>query len=193
MSEEKRDVEEAAEVSAKAELEGQAERKPKRARKKREALAEELEKLRAELEEKKAELEEKHDRLIRLAADFDNYKKRVAKERAELLEMANRELILKFLPVLDNLERAMDHRESSDFDSFYKGIEMILSQFRNILRDEGVEPIEAVGRPFDPELHEAVMQVDEGDCDSGTVVGEFEKGYTLKGKVIRHSKVSVRK
>ncbi len=185
MSEKKEDVKDTREVPVQTGTEKQTEIKPIKTVKKN-VLTKEVEKLRTELDEK-------NDRFIRLVADFDNYKKRAVRERTEIVETANRMLILKILPVLDNLERALDHRESSNSDSFYEGINMILSHFREILKAEGVEPIEAVGEAFDPELHDALMQVDEGDGDTGTVVSEFDKGYTLKGKVIRHSKVSVKK
>ena len=184
MSDRKEDVKEVEGAPAQAGAKKQSAKKPRSAIKK-DTLTKEIENL-------KAELEEKDDRFIRLAADFDNYKKRAARERTEIVETANRRLILKLLPILDDLERALDHRESSNSDSFYEGIDMILSHFREILKAEGVEPMEAVGKAFDPELHDALMQVDEGDGDTGTVVSEFDKGYTLKGKVIRHSKVSVK-
>lgn len=147
-----------------------------------------------ELEKARAEAAEKHERLLRLAAEFENYKKRVNREFASLIKTANEALITQMLPVLDNFERALNHAKGTDdFDSFRKGVEMIYSQFQDVLKKQGLQPIEAVGKPFDPNYHEAMMQVDSDKHGPDTVVEELEKGYTLNNKVIRHTRVIVSK
>lgn len=144
----------------------------------------------AETEKQNKELE---DRLIRLAAEFDNYKKRVTKEQNQLVKNANQELISKLLESLDNFSRALDSaKNSADIKSLQSGLELIYSQLMDILTKEGLEEIRAVGERFDPHLHEAVLQI-ESDQPEGTIVDEISKGYKLNGKVIRHSKVVVAK
>lgn len=144
----------------------------------------------AETEKQNKELEE---RLLRLAAEFDNYKKRVAKEQNQIVKNANENLISKLLESLDNFSRALESaKNSADIKSFRSGVELIYSQFTEILTKEGLEEINAVGQHFDPSFHEAVLQV-ESDQAEGTVVDEISKGYKLNGKVIRHSKVIVAK
>ncbi|HKZ22170.1 MAG TPA: nucleotide exchange factor GrpE [candidate division Zixibacteria bacterium] len=144
----------------------------------------------SETEKQNKELEE---RLIRLAAEFDNYKKRVAKEQNQLVKNANENLISKLLESLDNFSRALDSaKNSADIKSLQSGLELIYSQLMDILTKEGLEEIRAVGERFDPYLHEAVLQI-ESDQPEGTIVDEISKGYKLNGKVIRHSKVVVAK
>ncbi len=144
----------------------------------------------AETEKQNKELEE---RLLRLAAEFDNYKKRVAKEQNQIIKSASQNLISKLLESLDNFSRALESaKNSSDIKSFQSGVELIYSQLTEILAKEGLEEINAVGEKFDPNFHEAVLQV-ESDQAEGTVVDEISKGYKLNGKVIRHSKVIVAK
>jgi len=156
-------------------------------------IIEDIEILKKKLEEKENEAKEYYDLLIRLKADFENYKKRVAKEKEEFLEYANEELLKKILSVVDNLERALDStKESKNFDALYKGLEMILKQFRDILKKEGVIAIESVGKPFDPVYHEAIMQVPSEDQDN-IVVEEIRKGYMFKNKVLRPAMVTVAK
>ena len=144
----------------------------------------------AETEKQNKELE---DRLIRLAAEFDNYKKRVAKEQNQLVKNANENLISKLLESLDNFSRALDSaRNSADNKSLQSGVKLIYSQLMDILTKEGLEEIRAGGERFDPHLHEAVLQI-ESDQPEGTIVDEISKGYKLNGKVIRHSKVVLAK
>ena len=152
------------------------------------------ESLRKELKKYKGELEEIQDKYLRLAAEFDNYKKRTAREFSGLIQNANEELILQLIPILDNFERALDAATSSeDFDSFHKGVEMIYQQLKDTLEKQGVKEIQALGEPFDPHKHEAVMMVEEDEVPSDTVVEEVERGYVLNDKVLRPSKVAVNK
>ncbi len=144
----------------------------------------------AETEKQNKELEE---RLLRLAAEFDNYKKRVAKEQNQIIKSASQNLISKLLESLDNFSRALESaKNSADVKSFQSGVELIYSQLSEILTKEGLEEINTVGQHFDPNFHEAVLQV-ESDQAEGSIVDEISKGYKLNGKVIRHSKVIVAK
>jgi molecular chaperone GrpE len=147
-----------------------------------------IEDLQKVIEEKDKKAEEYLSMLQRVQAEFENYKKRVEKERIVYTEQANATLIMKLLSVLDNFERALAV-ECEDI-SFKKGIEMILNQLKNILEAEGLSAIEAAGAGFDPYYHEAVLAV-EGDYDEDTVTEEFEKGYLFRNKVLRPSKVKV--
>jgi molecular chaperone GrpE len=148
--------------------------------------------LKRELEETRKELAEGQDKFLRLAAEFDNYKKRTAREFSGLIQNANEELIAQLIPVLDNFERALDAAQSSeDFDSFHKGVELIHQQLKDVLEKQGVKEIEALGEPFDPHKHEAVMMVEKEKTPSETVVEEVERGYMLNDKVLRPSKVAV--
>ncbi len=131
------------------------------------------------------------DKLMRTAAEFDNYKKRTAREKEDFYKMAVCETIAPLLPVVDNLERAVSAAENSGDDgSVLEGIKMIKKQFDDALSSIGVEPIAAVGNEFDPERHNAVMTEDSDEAEN-TVIEEFQKGYIYKDKVIRHSMVKV--
>lgn len=150
--------------------------------------------LREEVESLREELEQEHDRLLRLAAEFDNYKKRVARDFETLVRNANENLIVELLPVLDNLERALESgRTSVDFSSFYRGVEMIFQQLWNLLEKQGLRRIQAVGDKFDPNRHEALMQVESDQYPPDVVVDEIQKGYMLHDKVLRPSRVIVSK
>ena len=152
---------------------------------------ESVEQIRAEYEEKNKELE---DRFLRLAAEFDNYKKRVARQFDDILKNANEKVILQVLEVADNFERALEAASNSaDFESLHSGTELIYQHLLDVLDKEGVEPIRAVGEKFDPALHEAVMQIESNDYPEGIIAQEMTKGYKLKGRVIRFSKVVVSK
>ena len=131
------------------------------------------------------------DKLMRTAAEFDNYKKRTAREKEDFYKMAVCETIAPLLPVVDNLERAVSAAENAGDDgSVLEGIKMIKKQFDDALSSIGVEPIAAVGNEFDPERHNAVMTEDSDEAEN-TVIEEFQKGYIYKDKVIRHSMVKV--
>jgi molecular chaperone GrpE len=142
-------------------------------------------------EEQTKELE---DRLLRLAAEFDNYKKRMAKEFGYLVKNANENLILQLLDTLDNFQRALDSAETSDdYDSFHKGVELIYTHMKEILSREGLKEIEALGKPFDPNFHEAVTQAESDEYDEGIIMDEISKGYMLNDRLLRASKVVVSK
>lgn len=148
--------------------------------------------LEAELIQAKAKAEDYYGHLQRLQADFDNYRKRTQKEKEELIKYASERIVSDLLPVLDNFERAISAAQSSeDFKAFSQGVEMIHRQMQNMLTKEGLKAIDAVGQPFDPNLHEAVLQVDAEDQPENTVVEELQKGYYLKEKVLRPSMVKV--
>ena len=154
---------------------------------------EELNNKEKELNEKlskvKDELEDIKDRHTRLIAEFDNLKKRSAKEREGLYNSIMSDVISSFLPVIDNLEKAAE-AESKD-EEYKKGIELVLKQFKDVLSANGVKEIEAVGQPFDPELHEAVSMIQDENLGEKVVASEYRKGYKIGNKVIRHSMVVV--
>lgn len=145
------------------------------------------------LAEARAETAEVTGRLLRLQADFENYRRRVQREREELALFANQKLLLSLLPVLDNLERALGTPVAEGDEKLRQGVELTARSFREILLREGVEAIAAVGQPFDPNLHEAVMTIESAEHPEGTVVAEFQKGYRLGDRVIRPSMVQVSK
>jgi len=177
----------------KAEVSGPAVEGEKGEKTEEEEQPAQLEILKERLAETEKQNKELEDRLIRLAAEFDNYKKRIAKEQNQLEKYASQNLISKLLESLDNFSRALDSaKNSADIKSLQSGVELIYSQLMEILSKEGLEEIQAVGEHFDPHLHEAVLQI-ESDRPEGTIVDEISKGYKLNGKVIRHSKVVVSK
>jgi len=148
----------------------------------------------AELDTARQEAAENYDKYLRLAAEFENYKKRVQRERADLLNFGTESLIRDILPTLDGLERAVDHSEKSgDFTTFVEGLKLIHGNLLAALKKNGVERITAQGETFDPHYHEAMMTVETDKCPSNTVVDEYEKGYLLNGRLLRPSKVSVAK
>jgi len=157
-------------------------------------LVAELETLSEELDRVQVELEDTKDKFLRGLADFDNYRKRVTRERAQLTKCANEDLIKRLLDVVDNIERALDAAsESEDFEGFKKGMELIYDHLKGILTKEGLCPIVCLGEPFDPNYHEAVMALEKEGHESDKVVEEVQKGYMLDGRVIRPSKVVVSK
>ena len=139
------------------------------------------------------EKEEQHDRLLRIQADFDNYRKRVQKEQASLLRYGAENALREILPVVDAVELAVDSARTHDNSNsqLREGIEMILSQFFNVLEKLGVKPIETVDEPFDPNKHDALLRVHAPDAEEGAVVGEIRKGYYLHDKVLRPAQVTV--
>ena len=141
------------------------------------------------LRRKVAELD---DRLLRTMADFDNYKKRTARQYDDIIRSANAKVLGDFLEIVDNFERALQHGDdNTDFKAFRKGVELIFGQMRDLLERYDVKPIEAVGQPFDPNRHEALMQVASDEYDEGLVAMEINKGYMQGDRVIRYSKVAV--
>jgi len=154
----------------------------------------EIEELKRKLEEKEKEIKEHYDRLLRVAADFDNYKKRAAKEKEEWTKFANEDLIKGILPFIDNLERAVNHSEKTeDFRSLVEGIKLTLQQLLNTLNKFGVSPIESLGKPFDPAVHQAMLLVETDQHEPNQVVEEFQKGYLLNDRLLRPATVSVSK
>ncbi len=142
--------------------------------------------------------EENFDKYIRAMADFDNYRKRVAKEYLEKEADANRNLIAKLLPVLDNLDRAIEaSRAGAEKDealkSFHQGIQMIDQQIHGILENEGLKTFNSRGEEFDPNRHDAVLIVESAEHEPNTVIDEVEKGFVFRGKVLRHARVTVSK
>ena len=145
----------------------------------------------SELDKANEQIAALSDKLIRNAAEFDNYKKRTAREKEDFYKSAVCETVAPLLPVLDNLERAVAAAEDSgESDSVLDGVKMVKKQFEDALKSIGVEPIEAIGEQFDPEKHNAVMTADS-DEDENTVLEEFQKGYIYRDKVVRHSMVKV--
>jgi len=132
------------------------------------------------------------DHLQRLQAEFDNYKKRVDREKAELIKYASAELVSELIDIMENLERGVaSAKGSDDIDSIVKGMEMVSTQFKDILGSRGLKPIDAVGKKFDPHYHEAMMMTPTDEYPHNTVIEEFQQGYMIKDKVIRYSKVRV--
>ena len=154
----------------------------------------EIEELKKKVEEKEKELREHHDRLLRVAADFDNYKKRAAKEKEEWVKFANEDLIKSILPFVDNLERAVNHSEKTeDIQGLVDGIKLTVQQLLQTLNRFGVSPIESLGKPFDPAVHEAMLVVETDQHEPNQVVEEFQKGYLLNDRLLRPATVSVSK
>jgi molecular chaperone GrpE len=147
-----------------------------------------------EIKKLKEEKEQLHDQLLRKIAEFDNYKKRTEREFFERVQNANEKLITEFLPVLDDIERALDHAEKSkEINTLIEGTELIQKKMMDLLNKQGVEPLLAEGEDFDTDKHDALMQIEKENVESGKIIEEHLRGYTLNGKVIRHSQVIVAK
>lgn len=129
-------------------------------------------------------------RLIRLQADFENFKKRTEKDRQDTIKYANEKLILKLVDVVDNFHRALE-TERKEKDSFYEGMELIFAQLTDVLKEEGLEAIDPTGEAFDPNFHDAVLSEESEEVPSGHVIETMRKGYTLKGRLIRPAMVKV--
>jgi len=141
------------------------------------------------IDPKQQELDELNDRYKRVLAEFENYKKRSGKERETLYNSIVADIVEVFLPVVDNLENALKI-ETQDVE-YKKGIELVLKQFKDILKSKGVEEIPALGETFDPSLHEAVSSIQDSEKNTQEIVQEYRKGYRIGSKVIRHSMVVV--
>lgn len=142
-----------------------------------------------QLRRKVAELE---DKLLRSHAEFDNYRKRTAKQQQQAIAAAREGVITELLEIVDNFERAAQHAEGeADAAALKSGMDMIYNQFKSLLRRHDVTPIESVGQPFDPSVHEALMQVESDEHPEGTVVNELTRGYKIGDKVLRYAKVGV--
>lgn len=149
----------------------------------------ELDKLNKDLERKDEEIIELKSHIQRLQADFDNFRKQGEKQKQDLIRYANEGLIVKFLDIYEDMERALEN--STNEEELREGLELIYSKMKNTLEKEGVEEIPAVGEKFDPFKHEALLTVDSPDHENNEIVDELMKGYTLKDKVIKYSKVRV--
>src|SRR3954466_8929662 len=163
------------------------------------ALQRKVELLESQLEEsiKRARetgdrLKETHERLLRTAAEFDNFKKRALKEKEDAQKFGSERLLKDFLPVMDNLERALDYAEQHDPRQVIEGVKLVQKLFETTLARHGVQGFSAVGKPFDPSLHEALMQ-QESDQPPGTVVSEMARGYKLNDRLVRPAAVVVSK
>lgn len=155
-------------------------------------LAQDIKALADRCVEAERRADEEHDNCLRTLADFSNYRRRTRDEMDQARKFGAEDLIIRVLPVLDNFERAIKTAEEiKDYDALHGGVILILRQLRDILEREGVKPIEAEGKQFDPNLHEAVARLDTEDYPDNTIIEEFQKGYTLGDKVIRPSMVRV--
>ena len=154
---------------------------------KREAEAQDQ--LRIERDGLKAERDEMKELLVRRQAEFDNFRKRTEKERSEYVQYAGSEIVREILPILDDFDRALQVSGASP--EYTKGIEMIHSRLYENLKKQGLEPIESVGKQFDPHLHQAVERVESKDAADGTILHEFQRGYNFKGRLLRPSMVKV--
>ncbi|AOZ91746.1 nucleotide exchange factor GrpE [Paenibacillus crassostreae] len=145
-----------------------------------------------ELDRLQALADEAQQRVLRTQADFDNYRKRTQKEKEDTAKYASIKLITELLPIVDNFERAISVEVAdTQLESFSKGMNMIYRQLEGILQTEGLVPMESVGEPFNPEYHQAIMQVPSEDYEEGIVVEVVQKGYMLKDKVLRPAMVKV--
>jgi molecular chaperone GrpE len=152
-------------------------------------LQAELQAIGAERDKLQAEKTELYDRLLRKQAEFDNFRRRTERDRSDFLQFAGMDLARELLPVLDDFERALKV-ECSD-SNYCKGIELIYQRLSDILKKMGVDPIEAAGKQFDPNLHEAVVRVPTEEAEDQTVLEEFQRGYNFKGKLLRPAMVKV--
>ena len=144
------------------------------------------------LPEAQETIAELNERIVRLTADFDNFRKRAQRDKDEARQFANQGLLEKLLPVLDNFEMALTAVKGAD-PSVRDGVQMILDQLLSVLKESGVEPVDALGQPFDPNLHEALSQEETTDAEEGTVVQQVQCGYKLNDRLVRPARVVVAK
>lgn len=143
-------------------------------------------------EELRAKIADLEDRMLRIAAEYENYRKRMARQQDELVRAANDRIFAELLEIVDNFERALQHaKEDTGAQAILTGTEMIYGQLTNLLSKHGITPIDALGKPFDPQFHEAMMQTTSDLYPEGTVALEMGKGYQQGSRVLRHSKVGV--
>jgi len=148
----------------------------------------------SEIERLNDQIKENNDRYLRLVAEFENFKRRNARERIELIQTAGKDVITDLLDVLDDSERAQKQMEiTDDVKQIKEGVQLVFTKLRNSLSVKGLKPMEVVGKDFDPDLHEAITQMDAGEEMKGKVVAEIQKGYYLNDKIIRFAKVVVGK
>jgi molecular chaperone GrpE len=151
----------------------------------------EISELEKELLELKKEKNEIYDRLLRKHADFENYRKRIEKDKREFQVYAVSELITELIPILDNFERALAHPEEQSGTDYRKGVELIYRQLRDLLEKRGLRAIETSGEIFDPNFHEAISREERNDLPENTILGEFQKGYFFRDKLLRPAMVTV--
>ena len=147
--------------------------------------------LEEELARKEKESTDNYDKYLRAVADLDNYKKRAIREKVDIIKYGKEEVIKDILPFVDSLDRALAHADSADIQAFKEGIKLIQEQLLSCLKKHGVEKIDSVGLDFDPNFHEAMMQVESEEHDENKVVNEVQKGYLLNGRLLRPSKVCI--
>lgn len=152
---------------------------------------EDVERLLAAIAEKSRIHEETTDRLKRLQADFDNFRRRTRQEKEDISKTVTESVVVQVLPILDNFERALATAGTQDATAILAGIEMIYRQLSLALEKMGVKPVEAIGQTFDPQYHEAVMRVEDDGQPDNTIVEELQKGYMVNGRVVRPSMVKV--
>ena len=169
----------------------EAQGEEKQSGKRKSKREQEIEMLKAQVEEKTKLAEENYDRFLRAQAELENYKKRVEREKSSLVKYGNEDLIKAILPVIDNLERALDHPPGENPDGLVEGVTITLNQLLQELEKFGVTPVASVGEPFDPSKHEAMMRVESADHEPNTVVSELQRGYFLNDRLLRPAMVSV--
>ena len=144
--------------------------------------------------EENPELLQLKDKYLRTLAEYENFRKRSEKEKAQMFELGAKSIIEALLPVVDNFERALSHVQEEEKEApFVKGVEGIYKQIQKMFADCNIQEIEALGQKFDPALHNAVMTEEEGDAEEDTITQDLQKGYTYRGNVVRHSMVKVKK
>jgi len=154
----------------------------------------EIAELKQKLEGKEKEIKEHHDRLLRLAADFENYKKRAAREKEDWTKFANEDVIRAILPFIDNLERAVNHAQKiADTGVLIEGVRLTIQQILQTLNRFGLASFQSVGKPFDPTVHQAMLVVETDQHEPNQVMEEFQKGYLLNDRLLRPATVSVSK
>ncbi len=152
--------------------------------------------LQEELEKSKAEAKDWHDRFLRKAAEFENYRKRMEKERLESIHLAKNSVLLEFLPIMDACERALEslnaaQAEHQGLEQYREGVQLLYKQMRDVLNRLGVAPIEAAGKPFDPHVHEALTFEETDEFAEHTVIKELRRGYVYKDRLLRPAQVRV--
>jgi molecular chaperone GrpE len=148
----------------------------------------------SEVEKLKGQIDELNDKYLRQAAEFDNFRRRTAKEKYEMAQTAGRDVITGLLEILDDSDRAQQQLETTDdLSQIKEGVQLVFSKLRNTLSAKGLKPMEAVGKDFNPDLHEAITEIEAGEDMKGKVVAEVQKGYYLNDKIIRFAKVVVGK
>lgn len=148
--------------------------------------------LQSEVQRLQSLADEYQQRALRTQADFDNFRKRTLKEKEDFAKYASSKLITELLPIIDNFDRAISAAgDNAEIESFAKGVGMIFRQLEGVLKAEGLEAMDSVGKPFNPEFHQAIMQVESDEYEEGIVVEEVQKGYMLKDRVLRPAMVKV--